>query len=108
MIIKQKELQTFPYLFPYGLADLRTPRDHKITEKEYFTHLINYYDERFANDSRFRYFAFNFLQRFDSRRNGTLFVKKNKLDNLTVSSLLKKKLKKIKILKKILCHLILK
>lgn len=82
--------KSFPCLFPYGVGDLRYPRKHRIRDKEYFIHLFNYFDGRFAKDERFRYFAFNFISRNESRKNGTFFIKKNKLDNLSVSDLIGK------------------
>lgn len=67
----------FPVLFPYGHADLRTRREKTITPINYFQHLMNYKDERFAKHPRFRYFALNSIMRWSALRNGSIFVRKN-------------------------------
>lgn len=46
--------QAFPALFPTGKADLGSCRPHKITATDYFNHLLQFHDRRFANDPRFR------------------------------------------------------
>lgn len=53
----------FPALFPCGKADLREPRIRKVPARLYFHYLMSYYDQRFARDSRIRYFAWNSLTR---------------------------------------------
>lgn len=67
----------FPCLFPTGKADLRSPREKKISPVCYFQHLMKYKDERFAKHPRFRYFALNSVMRWSALQNGGVFVKKN-------------------------------
>ncbi|MCL7028421.1 hypothetical protein MKW94_024005 [Papaver nudicaule] len=66
----------FPTLFPYGKADLRRSRYRKVSECQYFQHLMKYHDGRFARDSRFRYFAWNSLTRWRALTLGSIYVKK--------------------------------
>lgn len=61
--------KAFPHLFPYGCADFLQQRDIKVSRDDYFKHLMNYKDHRFAQDFRFRYFAFNTIQRHKLIRN---------------------------------------
>lgn len=66
----------FPCLFPSGKADLRSPREKKISPICYFQHLMKYKDERFAKHPRFRYFSLNSTMRWSALQNGGIFVKK--------------------------------
>jgi hypothetical protein len=47
-------VQAFPALFPSGKADLLAERERKVTAQEYFKFLLEYKDQRFANDPCFR------------------------------------------------------
>ncbi|PKK75534.1 hypothetical protein RhiirC2_863195 [Rhizophagus irregularis] len=49
----------FPTLYPTGSADLRAERIKDIKPAEYFKHLLQYKDRRFARHARWRYFALN-------------------------------------------------
>lgn len=79
----------FPTLFPSGRADLRdvSQRRVKVSPFEYFEHLMKYYDGRFAQHSRFRFFAMNSSQRWQAASQGKVLVNKAKLGNLTVVQL---------------------
>jgi len=78
----------FPTLFRYGKADLRFHRFKNITASNYFKHLMNYHDYRFAKHRTFRYFALNFIMRWSALTNGNVFVKMNEgLDNYSVEDI---------------------
>lgn len=95
----------FPCLLAYGKADLRSPREHKITAINYFKHLMNYKDERFAKHPRFRYFALNSIMRWTALRNGGVFVKKNsEFENMTVDKFKEELQKNPNIIKKMMFH----
>jgi len=51
--------RAFPTLYPYGNAVLRAERVRDIKPAEYFQHLLKYKDGRFAQHTRWRYFALN-------------------------------------------------
>lgn len=80
--------QAFPALFPYGRGDLNAPRRHKISAHKYFKYLMSYYDGRFANDSRFPYYAYNTLARWDALNCGNVFIRQNEMQNKTVGEIL--------------------
>jgi len=42
---------------------------------------MKYYDERFVNDSRFRYFSWNSISRWRALAFGDVYVRKNPDDN---------------------------
>lgn len=78
----------FPALFPTGDADYNQPRNDPLTARDYFRHLLYYRDGRFANDPRFRFFAFNTVMRWQAMRSGSMFVRRNKeLEGKTVAEL---------------------
>ena len=66
----------FPTLFPFGSADLRTPRLKKVDANPYFKHLMKYKDERFAKHSTFRFFAMNSLLRWMAFDNASICIRK--------------------------------
>ncbi|XP_015793934.1 uncharacterized protein LOC107370453 [Tetranychus urticae] len=83
--------QAFPTLFPYGRADFKQSRNVKsLSFVEYFKFLMQYKDGRFAKDSRFRFFAFNSIMRWQAINQGNLYVKKNKFGNLDAEAVLEK------------------
>lgn len=47
--------QAFPFLYPQGLADIHTPRNIPIKDKDYFRHMMIYKGGRFARHPRFRW-----------------------------------------------------
>ena len=51
--------RAFPTLFPYGKASLRSHRLKTIKPANYFKHLMNYHDGRFAKHPTYRYFTYN-------------------------------------------------
>ncbi|KAE8740153.1 hypothetical protein FOCC_FOCC014351, partial [Frankliniella occidentalis] len=69
--------KAFPSLFPYGVADLNQPRNHKVTAINYFKHLLMYHDKRFSRHPRFRYFALNSVMRWSAIRDGGVCVQRN-------------------------------
>ncbi|XP_055329698.1 uncharacterized protein LOC129582250 [Paramacrobiotus metropolitanus] len=79
----------FPRLFPSGKADLRDlrKRTKKVTESEYFKHLMRYKDRRFASHPTFRFFALNSLMRWQAMRVGQVFVRKHVFGAVTVAEL---------------------
>lgn len=72
----------FPTLFPTGDADYRAPRLKTVTAVEYFQHLMQYKDQRFARDPRFRFFALNSTMRWTALNQGTVFVRRNFSGNM--------------------------
>lgn len=66
----------FPVLFPFGNADLRTPRLAKVDPNLYFKHLMKYKDGRFAKHNTFRFFAMNSILRWMAFSNATVCIKK--------------------------------
>lgn len=80
----------FPTLFPYGRADISalTDCEQRIQLAEYFRFLMYYRDGRFADDPRFRFFAFNTMMRQQALRAGNLYVQRNaELQGKTVQQL---------------------
>ncbi|XP_034254728.1 uncharacterized protein LOC117653267 [Thrips palmi] len=75
--LKQTENTYVRFPFSPGKADLRCPRAHKIDPAEYFQHLLDYEDGRFAKHETFRFFAMNSLMRWNSCTSGSLFVQNN-------------------------------
>ncbi|KAI3924837.1 hypothetical protein MKW98_031088 [Papaver atlanticum] len=71
----------FPALFPRGEADLREPRIRKVPARLYFQYLMSYYDQRFAQDSRFRYFSWNSLTRWRALALETIYINRNPRDS---------------------------
>ncbi|KAE8745952.1 hypothetical protein FOCC_FOCC007313 [Frankliniella occidentalis] len=67
----------FPALFPTGAADLNLERPHRLTPVQYFKFLLEFKDGRFANDPRFRFFAFNTVMRHEALRAGSIYVRRN-------------------------------
>lgn len=69
----------FPTLFPYGLAGLNDNTrlaSMKVSPLQYFQFLMQYKDQHFAKDPRFRFFALNTIQRHDAIKRGSEFAKK--------------------------------
>lgn len=78
----------FPHLFPYGKGDVSMPHESKIKLSEYGNYLMDYEDDRFAKDPRFRYFLMNTLMRWTALNCGNIFVKKNEIfSNMTIEQL---------------------
>ena len=73
-------INAFPTLFPQGKADFHARRDVKVNAQDYFKHLLRYRDGRFAQHSRFRYFAWNSILRWEGKAKAKVFVKQNKND----------------------------
>ncbi|XP_034232800.1 uncharacterized protein LOC117640409 [Thrips palmi] len=81
-------VMAFPKLFPFGRADLYEARSHGISARQYFSHLLQHRSGRFADDARFRFFAFNTVMRHDALRAGNLYVRRNEhLQGKTVRQL---------------------
>lgn len=80
--------KAFPVLFPYGRGDLRAPRLQSITKHNYFKYLMQYHDGRFANDSRFPYYAYNSLARWDALNCGNVYVRQNRLEGVSAEDML--------------------
>ena len=71
----------FPSLFPTGAADFVAPRPRTVTIGNYFKHLMQYHDGRFAKHPRFRYFALNTEMRHRALQTGRIYVRQNPHDD---------------------------
>ena len=71
--------RAFPTLFPFGKADLHSPRLHQVRPNPYFKYLMKYKDGRFAKHPRFRYFAMNSIMRWTALTNSHICIKRNSL-----------------------------
>lgn len=81
----------FPTLYPTGRADLRAERVRDVKPAEYFKHLLQYKDGRFARHTRWRYFALNSQMRWRALQEGKVYVKQNLTDSeLTVADIQEK------------------
>ena len=69
----------FPTLLPTGCADLRPMggRDKRVPEAAYFRHLLRYKDQRFAQNPRFVYFAYNTLLRHRVLATGRMYLRQH-------------------------------
>ncbi|KAK3912381.1 ATP-dependent DNA helicase [Frankliniella fusca] len=67
----------FPHLFCYGTCDFSMPKKKKVSLTDYVRHLMQYKDQRFAKDERFRYFIMNSEMRWQSLNIGNVYVRKN-------------------------------
>jgi len=95
----------FPTLYPYGTADLRDHRGKEKKPGEYFKHLMNYHDKRFAKHPTFRFFAYNSWLRWTALADGNLFVKNNEeFANMTISELKEKIAENSNIMRQIMFH----
>ena len=65
----------FPTLFPTGNRDYLQPRKISLTRHEYFKFLLQYHDQRFARDPRFRFLAMNTILRNDAISKSSLCMK---------------------------------
>jgi ATP-dependent DNA helicase PIF1 len=78
----------FPTLYPTGYADLRAIRIRDVKPAEYFKHLLQYKDGRFARHSRWKYFALNSQMRWRALQEGKVYVKQNLNDDqITVTDI---------------------
>ncbi|CAG8559029.1 9051_t:CDS:10, partial [Scutellospora calospora] len=81
----------FPTLYPTGYADLHVERIRDVKLAEYFKHLLQYKDGRFARYNRWRYFALNSQMRWRALQEGKVYVRQNFSDNqLTVTEIQEK------------------
>lgn len=69
--------RAFPTLYPTGAADLRSKHSADIRPAEYFSHLLKYKDGRFAQHTRWRYFALNSQMRWRALQEGRVYVKQS-------------------------------
>ena len=77
----------FPTLFPTGNADFLQPRIIPLTRNEYFKHLMEFKDGRFAKDPRFRFYALNTVMRHNAISMSNLCMRDIKEKNCTVNRL---------------------
>jgi hypothetical protein len=75
-------VNAFPVLLPQGKADFHAGRAVNVNAQDYFKHLLRYRDGRFAQHSRFRYFAWNSILRREGKTKARIFEKRNKNDDL--------------------------
>lgn len=80
----QYMIDAFPTLFPTDKAEYHAARPHKVTASFYFQHLMRYKDGRFAKHSRFRYFAWNSLLRWNAKKRTRVFAKQNLNDEVMI------------------------
>ena len=79
---------TYPSLYPTGHEDLHAERIRDVKPAEYFKHLLQYKDRRFARHPRWRYFALNSQMRWRALQEGRVYVKQKLTDgNITVSDI---------------------
>ncbi len=71
----------FPAFYPTGSVDLHAERIKEVKPAEYFKHLLQYKDGRFAHHTRWRYFALNSQMRWRALQEGKIYVKQNLTDN---------------------------
>ena len=67
----------FPTLFPTGAADFLSQRQVPVTIGNYFKHLMQYDDGRFARHPRFRFFALNTEMRHRAIQTGRVYVRQH-------------------------------
>ncbi|KAK3925505.1 Spore cortex-lytic enzyme, partial [Frankliniella fusca] len=70
-------VKAFPCLFPYGKGDICEIVNEKISHREYFQYLMDYFDGRFASHTIFPYFAWNSVMRWECLTKGTVYMKKH-------------------------------
>lgn len=75
----------FPTLFPMRATIPNQPRMKAVQLHEYALHLIRYYDNRFANHPRFRYYIYNIMMWHRNQAITSIFMKKNITDNFPIS-----------------------
>jgi ATP-dependent DNA helicase PIF1 len=68
----------FPSLFPTGIGDWNQGRIRKITLTEWARHLLKLRGGRFAKHPKFRFMAFNQIQRNQARDCGKLYLNQHK------------------------------
>ena len=67
----------FPTLFPTGAGDFLGQRQVQVTIGNYFKHMMQYDDGRFARHPRFRFFALNTEMRHRALQTGRVYVKQH-------------------------------
>ena len=67
----------FPTLFPTGAGDFLGQRPVQVTIGNYFKHLMQYDDGRFARHPRFRFFALNTEMRHRALQTGRVYVRQH-------------------------------
>ena len=67
----------FPTLFPTGAGDVLGQRQVPVTIGNYFKHLMQYDDGRFAQHPRFRFFALNTEMRHRALQTGRVYVRQH-------------------------------
>ena len=67
----------FPTLFPTGAGDFLGQRQIPANIGNYFKHLLQYNDGRFARHPRFRFFALNTEMRHHALQTGRVYVKQH-------------------------------
>ncbi|KAK3916505.1 tRNA(Ile)-lysidine synthase [Frankliniella fusca] len=78
----------FPTLFPYGNAGVHDSRPKEVKPHQYFRHLMNYHDKRFAQHKTFRFFPYNSWLRWTALNDGNVFVRNNaEFQNLTIGAM---------------------
>ncbi len=79
----------FPCSIAVRLAELNDntrPTSSKLSPLQYFQFLMQYKDQRFATDPRFRFFALNTVQRHDAIKRGRVFAKKIHISEVLLSN----------------------
>ena len=67
----------FPTLFPTGAGDFLGQRQVQVTIGNYFKHLMQYDDGRFARHPRFRFFALNTEMRHRAIQTGRVYIRQH-------------------------------
>lgn len=60
-----------------GAGDLNEERLIRVTNEQWFKHMLKLRGGHFAKDPRFRYFASNYILRHQALQKGKIFVQKN-------------------------------
>ena len=85
----------YPWLYPGGNGDFLEDRSIDVSPQEWAKHQMHYYDNRFAGDKTWCFYAQNYIQRRRNQDQGGWFVKSFHNDeNIESVSDLQKKLQK--------------
>ena len=70
-------VNTFPWLFPGGVGDIKEPNRDSSTDKnphQWANHLLHYFDGRFAKDKLWSFYVTNYIQRHHNQKSGRFFI----------------------------------
>ncbi len=73
-ITKNIFANSYPWLFPGGIGNMYDMTRGKVSIKDWGNHLLQYYYDRFLEDSLFGLFLYNTIQRHSSFSEGNFFL----------------------------------